>query len=181
MKNVPIIGGVILFIILLSGVLSWYSLDKTATMHENALEAKYANNQNEMASYNDKVSQLVQVAKFSVDAQQKLMKLANESRYGINGNSVAQLINENNIPMDMNTVNQLTLIISSERDRFRNAQTEITDMVNQYKNLWASPINRLLLSGHKQVDLKKYDLVIDSRTEKAFETKRAEPLNLNLN
>lgn len=178
MKTVGLVGGGVLGIILLSLLLTWYSVNKTATMLENGLDAKLESNKNELSAYTTKVQEIAQVAKLSVNAQQKLMQIANESRYGKDGNNVAQLITENNIPMDMSVVNQFADIVRSERDRFRNVQNEMADQVRQYKDLWASPINAMLL--HPKIDLSKFELVINNYTSKAYETKRAEALEFKI-
>lgn len=178
MKTVALISSGVVGIVALATIITWYGVNKDATLAENGLEAKYTANQNEMASYTNKVTELAQVAKLSTDAQTKLMQIANESRYGKQGNSVAMMITEQNIPMDISVVKQFAVVVSAERDRFREAQTELTDKIRNYKDLWASPINAMLL--HKQVNLTKYDIIINGYTAKAYETKRAEALEFKL-
>lgn len=179
MKTVGIIGSSVLGLVLVAGGINWYTVNKTATKMENSLEAKLESNKNELSSYSTKVQEIAQIAKLSIDSQQKLMKIANETRYGGAGNNVAQVINENNIPMDLQTLNEFTTIVRTERDRYRNVQNELRDQVRQYKDLWASPINAMML--HPQIDLKQFELVINQYTDNAYKTKRAEAIDLKLN
>jgi len=170
------LGGSLLF-----GITTYFSFANKGIAIENTLDAKYEDNKNVMAGFSTKVKEIAQVAKMSADAQGKLIELANKSRYGEEGSRAAfQFFQEQNPNVDTTLFRNLQQVIESERTRFSVAQTEMLDIKRSYKTMLDQPYSGfwLKLAGLPKTNLDKYTIVINDYTNSAFETKRAEAIDL---
>lgn len=173
---VAVVGGAIF------AIGSYFSYANQGATIENTLDAKYEDNKNVMAGFSTKVKEIAQAAKLGVDAQAKLIEMANKSRYGADGSKATmQFIQEQNPNVDPSLYRTLQQVIESERTRFTNAQTEMLDIRRTYKTMLDKPYSGfwLHLAGYPKVDLKKYEIVINDYTNAAFTTHRAEAIDLS--
>lgn len=173
---VVLVGGVIF------GVTTYFNFANKGIAIENTLDAKYEDNKNVMAGFSTKVKEIAQVANMSATAQGKLIELANKSRYGADGSKATmQFFQEQNPNIDSTLFRNLQQVIESERTRFSNAQTEMLDIKRTYKTMLDQPYSGfwLRLAGLPKTNLDKYTIVINDYTNAAFETKRAEAIDLS--
>lgn len=182
-RGFVVIGAIImvifLFVVFVVG--NYFNYANLGATTENLLITKRDDNKNVMAGYSTKVKEIAQAARLGVDAQAKLIELANESRYGGDGSKAAiSFIQEQNPTADTQLYKQLQQVIEAERTRFTNAQTEMLDIRNQYKTMTDKPYSKFWLSiaGYPKINFKDFDVIINDYTNTAFETKRAEAIDL---
>ncbi len=172
---------VVVFLSIVFVVGNYFNYANLGATTENLLITKRDDNKNVMAGYSTKVKEIAQAAKLGVDAQAKLIQLANESRYGDDGSKAAiQFLQEQNPTADTQLYKQLQQVIESERTRFTNAQTEMLDIRNQYKTMIDKPYSGFWLgiAGYPKIKFQDFDVIINDYTNTAFETKRAEAIDL---
>ena len=170
-------GGAIVF-----GISSYFSYANYGATAENQLETKRDDNKNVMANFSTSVKEVAQTARMSMDAQTKLIEMANKSRYGDEGSKATmQFFQEQNPTADVSLYNKLAQLIESERTRFENSQREMLDIRRSYKTALDKPYSGfwLRLAGYPKLNLKDFDIVINDYTDKAFTTKRAEAIDLS--
>lgn len=174
---VLVVGGVLGLSILASGVGTYNDL----IAQERGLEAQYKNNQNIYDNYFKKVQEAVQVSdKYAGDLRSIFVSTL-QGRYGDKGSkAVFQFIKEHNPNLDSSVYLKLQQIIESGRNDFQMSQTTLLDKKRVYEtNLQQFPTNLVAqVLGFPRIDLKNLDIVTSETTEKAFQTKRSEPLKL---
>lgn len=171
----------VVFLSIIFIVGNYFNYANLGATTENMLITKRDDNKNVMAGYSTKVREIAQAAKLGVDAQTKLIKLANESRYGENGSQATiQFLQEQNPTVDTQLYKQLQQVIEAERTRFTNAQTEMLDIRNQYKTMLDKPYSKfwLTFAGYPKINFSDFDIIINNYTENAYTTKRAEAIDL---
>ena len=172
-----LIGVVILFA-LIGSVVSIYN---TSATHEVNLEAQYQDNQNVLANYYNKVNELIQVPEQYKNDYKEIIESAVKGTYGEGGSkAIFQFLQERQINYDNSLNVKMMQVIESGRNDFKNSQTTLIDKRRTYQvylaDLYTGFVAKLM--GFPKVDLKRYDPVINDKTEKAFETKRDEGLDL---
>ena len=148
---------------------------------EEGLSAQYKQNQNTYDSMYKTVTEMVGVtSKYSKDfkeAYDGVMK----GRYGEEGSkALFQLITENNPQLDASLYKQIQQTIEANRGEFKAEQENLLDKKRVYmttlKQFPTSVIAKVL--GFPKLDLSKIDIVTSDRTEKAFDSKKDEPLEI---
>lgn len=148
---------------------------------EAALDASYTDNQNLLATYTTKISEIAQVPEMYKGDLKEIIDSTFKGRYGQDGSkAVFQFIKEQNLNLDPSMYKEIQNQMIAGRDKFQNAQSSLIDQVRSYKtnlgNVWSGLWLRM--AGYPKVDLKKYDPVINNYAEKAFATKRDEGIQL---
>lgn len=163
-------------------VTNYFSYANTGARLENALQAKQDENKVIMGNFSTSIKEIAQTARMSVDAQTKLIEMANQSRYGQDGSKATmQFFQEQNPTADVTIYNRLAQTIQSERTRFEESQKEMRDQSRAYKTLVDQPYSGfwLRLAGYPKINFKDFDVVTNDYTDQAFKTKHAEAIDLS--
>jgi hypothetical protein len=102
-------------------------------------------------------------------------------RYGNNGSrAMFNWIQEHNPNLDASIYKKIQELVESGRNSFEQDQKMLLDKKREYQNYLETFPNNLLAGALRfpRLDMSKYDIVTSERTEKAFETKKDEPIKL---
>lgn len=148
---------------------------------ENGLEAQYQENQNNYATYFNKLKETAQVPQMYVADLQKVYNGAIQARYGADGSkAVWQFISEHNPNVDASLYKQVQQVIEAGRNDFEAEQKMLLDKRKVYQDMLGTfPSGAVAhMWGYPRVDLSKYNPVINDETEKAFNSKKAGPISI---
>jgi hypothetical protein len=160
---------------------SYISASNYGASQEAALQAARDNAKNAHADAIQQVQGVAQVPAMMRDDLVELTRTAREGRYGPDGSqAVTQWIQEQNpsIPADVYVSIQQT--IRGTQTNIRLEQTRMIDIRRQYtaqlESVWRG--YWLKKAGYPKLRLSDFDVVTTDETERAFETKRQEPIQL---
>ena len=112
---------------------------------------------------------------------QKTYNSAISSRYGEGGSkAVVQFIQEHNPTFDATMYRQIMQTIEAGRNSFEADQKTLLDKKRLYDialNSFPSTLYAKMF-GFPKKDISKMDIVLNEETEKAFDSKKAGPINL---
>lgn len=175
-----LVGVVVVGALLL--VFGYIGFSNDANKFEVDIKAKYADNKNVYDNGYKKVKEVAQVPDLQVEALQKVYATAMTGRYGADGSkALFQFIKEQNPTLDQTTFLKIQQDIEAFRNEFQSNQTALVSRKQAYETfLTATTSGRFYNSfaGYPRIDLTKFDIVTSDRTEKTFDTKRDEPLDL---
>jgi hypothetical protein len=184
-KQVLIGLSAVVGIVILVGVLfavGYVSFSNQANSFEVSIRNKYENNQNVYDNGFKKVSEIAQVPAMQVDALKQIYDAAIKGRYGANGSQATmQWIKEQNPNLDQSTFRKIQQTIEEFRDEFQSNQTALISERQEYERyLSATTSGRFynMIGNYPHIDMSKFDIVTSDQTEKAFETKKADPLQI---
>lgn len=180
MSKVATIGGIALVVAAVIG--TYVSHANQGNRVEQALEAKYQNNENIYANGTQKVMEIAQVPSMYTADLTKVVKAAIEGRYGSNGSqATVQWLKEAGVSIDSGMYIKIQQVIEAFRNEFQGAQTELLDQCRTYKtslgNVWGG--FWLRTAGYPKLDLSKTcTIVTTDKAHQTFETKRDSGIQL---
>lgn len=148
---------------------------------ENDLTAQYKKNQNTYSSYFNTIKEMAQVPEMYAKDLKDVYTSAIQGRYGADGSKQLVLfIKEHNPSLDPTMYGRIQTAITAGRAKFENEQNVLLDKKRVYLNSTQRAPGSMFASvfGFPHIDLDKIDIVTDVNTEKAFDTKLAEPIKL---
>lgn len=155
----------------------------TMISQEQSVVAQYKQNQNVYSNMWKTFKEMAQVTTMQTEDLEKVFKGAIEGRYGTSGEgskAVFLALKEDNPRLDTAIYKQVQAAIASGRATFTENQQTLLDKKRVYvTNLQSFPNN--ILAGFfrfPRIDLDKYDIVTDDRTEGTFKTKKDEEVRL---
>ncbi len=171
----------VVFLFLLISLSSTVAFYNQSITFENGIKKIYSNNQNVYSSYFNKVKEASQVSDKYVDGLKAAFTTSIKARYGSEGSkAMFQFIQEHNPNFDAALYTKLMQIVESGRNDFQSSQTSLLDMKQSYETfLGTFPNNTTnVMFGFPRIDMTKFDIVTNDETDKAFETKKAGPIDL---
>lgn len=184
MKTSLIVGlsilGVVGFFVLVfvAGLLSFRT---SAVNFEESIRAQYSQNQNNYDNMWKKFKEVAQVTdKYSEDLKE-LYDNAMTGRYGADGSkAVFQWITEQNPNLSTETYIRLQSTIEAGRNSFESDQKQLIAKKEQYAKLLRSNSALVynLVLGFPKIDLEEFGIVTSEQTDKAFQEKKADAVEL---
>jgi hypothetical protein len=180
MKIALSIIGVVFFICIVfaGGLLSFRS---SAVNLEETIKAQYSQNQNNYDSMWKKFKEMSQVPeKYAADLKELYLSSIS-ARYGESGSqAMFQWLQEKNPDLNVEVYSNLQLAIESGRNSFEANQKQLVAKKEQYAKLLRS--NSALVYNailhYPKIDLDKFSIITSEETDRAFEDKKAEKINI---
>ena len=168
-----IFGAVALLVLsLVVAVIGYYN---SAVNFENSIDASDKNMQNILGQQAPKLREMLGVRKLQADDVARVIREANESRYGDGGSqAVMNWIREQNPTLDQKGYDRILNVIEATRNNFNHEQTLKIDKVQQYKNATQRFPGNIIygfLGKPTPGFMEKHERVIQSsHTRETFET-----------
>lgn len=180
MKVFAIVGAVVLALIVMI-VGSAISARNWAVTTEARIEALHQERVSKLANYEIKVVTAAQVPEMYRDDLTKVVRASIEGRYGQDGaKAVFLAISESQINYDATIYKKIQDMIEVGRNDYMQSQTELTDVVAQYKaGLQTFPrVIFVSMMGYPKLNLADYNAVQTDRVEQTFKTGKEEAIKL---
>ena len=149
-KSLIVSGGLLVPLAML--LFGFVDFQNAARQYENQIEARYKDNQNVYDQGWKKVKEVAQVPEIYVDKVKEITLGAIQGRYGNQGaKQIFLAVQEVNPNIDASLYRQLQQVIEAFRNEFKERQTELISIKQQYKNfLTATYSGRFFnqFSGH---------------------------------
>lgn len=184
MKKSTIIGLVLLAIVFFIGSLfvgSIIGINNELVNQEQIIKAQYDENRNNYDNFFKKVREVSQVPAMYTEDLKKVYDGVISNRYGKDGSqAMFQFIKEHNPNFDASLYKQIQQVIEAGRNDFETNQKMLIDKKRVYETMLnVFPKNILAkILGFPKIDLSKLTIITSDETEKAFQTKKSEPLKL---
>lgn len=173
--------GIILTLFAVAAV-SYISAYNTGNRLEQRIKAEYANNENILAQYGQKMMEAAQVPAMMRDDVSRVIRDALSVRYGPEGaKAVFQAIAEQNPNVSEAVYVKLQQLIEAGRDEFKTGQTRLIDTKRVYETALGSFYQGIWLriAGYPKLNLADYKVISTDRAEQVFKAgKEAAPLQL---
>lgn len=148
---------------------------------EQLIVARYKASETQLTQFTEKVMEEAQIPDMYADKLQAVAKTAIQARYGEDGSkAMLQMIHEQNPTLDASVYIRIQNDIAAGRDDFTRTQNDLNDATRQYKtalgSFWTG--TWLRIQGYPRIDLAKYDIVTSVRTDRIFDSKHDEVINL---
>jgi hypothetical protein len=170
--NVKVIStaGAILAVVGVMSV-SYISAYNSGNNLENLIESRYVDNQNILSQYSQKVQEAAQIPGMRAEDLKGILKEAFSSNSGNATQAIFGLGQAQGVTASDETYIQVQRIIEAGRNDFQQAQTQLIDVVRQYKtqlgSFWRG--KWLAVAGYPKVDLAKYKVITTDKTNETFD------------
>jgi len=165
----------------LVGVGSIIGINNDLVTQEAGLTAQYKQNQNNYDNMVKKILEVAEVPTMMTSDLEKVTKAAITGRYGAEGSkAVFQFIKEQNPTVNAEVYTKVQQVVEAGRNSFEADQKTLLDKKRIYEtqlNSFPTGVVARAL-GFPRIDLAKIDIVTSARTDKAFDTKKDEKLQL---
>lgn len=144
--------------------------------YENQIEATVTNNEQILSAFYLELDESVQVTDMYADDFRDVMTGVMQGRYGENGlqGALATFMTESGINFDSGMYERLQQIITRNRGAFRNEQTRLVTVRQNYENARERFPGVIFYSalGFPKLDLDdpRYNPITDAEASEAFET-----------
>lgn len=179
-----IVGIIVLAVVGFIGLIAVIAISayNEGNRFEQTIKATFANNENILAQYGQKVLEASQVTEMNRDDILKTTRAAVEGRYGAEGSkAIFQAINESNPTVDPMLYRKVQQIIEAGREEFKNNQTRLIDVKRSYETALGSFPKGMIMRfvGYPRIDLDKYRFITTDAAAGAFQTgKESGPIKL---
>lgn len=170
---IPLVLVVFLAVIGFSNYIKYNNLGVTS---ENAIDAQYQSNENNLGQLVLKVKEALGIAKLNNAELDKVLKGAVQGRYGEGGAQQAMLWVKENYPgrYDPKLFVNVQQTVLAGRTDFETKQNLLIDKVRVYKNLtefvWSGTWLKIAGFPRSTFDWNKYKPVLAEGTQKTFDT-----------
>ncbi len=171
----------VIIVLGLVGACGVIGFNNNCIAQEKTIVAQYDQNRNNYDNYFKKLKEAAQVPEMYTEDLLKLYDKAMTARYGEEGSkALFQWLKEQNPSLDASIYKKIQDIIEAGRNSFEADQKMLIDKKRVYETYIAIFPNNILagLLGFPKIDLSKYDIVTSEETEKAFEDKKSDPVDL---
>lgn len=177
-----ILGLGVLFALTVFGVGSCaVGINNDCVRQEADIKAQYSQDQNNFDNFTKAIQEAAQVPSMYAEDLQKVATAAIQGRYGEGGSkAVFQFIKEHNPNVDVSVYTKVQQLIEAGHLNFEREQKTLLDKKRVYEvTLNSFPGGMVArVMGFPRIDLSKFDIVTSDATQRAFETKKADPLKL---
>lgn len=140
---------------------------------ESQIVAQYEDARNTMSNYTLKLQEMIQVTDIYKDDLREIVEATFTGRYGDNGSqAMFQWIQEQNLQLDPSLYKNIQVTMDAGRTEFQNKQTLLLDTRRIYQKELNSFLSGFFmrLAGKPDIDLDKYNIIVDQSTQTKFET-----------
>lgn len=179
--KVLIAAGAALILISFSTCAYGVGLNNELVSLEMGIKAQYKQNQNNYDNMWKKFKEVTQGATMYSEDLKKVYDSAIQGRYGENGSQAMwQWLKEQNPNLDASLYKKIQVVVESGRTSFSADQTSLIDKKRVYETKIAQFPASMVASflGFPKIDLDEYDIVTSDKTQDAFETKKADEVQL---
>jgi hypothetical protein len=160
-----------------------FSYNNAAVNAEAGIVASYNQSENVLGQLAPKLKEALGVTSIQTDALEKIIKGANESRYGSDGSkATVQWIKEQNPTLDQSGYSRVISMIESGRNDFAREQKMKTDRIRDYRTMTSSMPGKFfytMLGFPTPGFFDKYEKnVVSSHADNAFKTGIDDGVNL---
>jgi hypothetical protein len=162
-------------------VVNYFSAASTGNRLINNIESAYENNQNILSRVTLTITELAQIPGMQAEDMKSVVTAALDARYGEDGSkAMMQFITEQNPQITSDVYTKIQQAIESGRKDFEAAQTRMIDQKRVFNTAVGAPWKGIWMraAGYSKSDVDEFEIVIDSSTEKAFETGKQEAIKL---
>jgi len=159
-------------------VLGYYN---TAVQMETTITAQYDQNKNNYTKMFNSFKETAQVPDMYIDGLKKVYDSAIQGRYGKDGaKAMFTWIQEQNPQVDSKLYTKIQTLIEANRNDFEANQKTLIDKKQIYQVYYKQMPRGFVLGvlGFPKIDMEKYGIVTSVETEKAFDDKKAGPIQL---
>lgn len=165
----------------IGGACTLAGVNNDCVRQEAGLKAQYEQDQNNFDNFVKTIRESAQVPTMYADDLERVAKAAIQGRYGADGSkAVFQFIKEHNPTVDSSLYAKIQQQIEAGHKNFEAEQKALLDKKRVYEvtlNSFPDSIVARVL-GFPRIDLNKIGIVTSDETQKAFETKKADPIKL---
>ncbi len=163
---------------------NYYGGAKYGATYDKAIDARYTDMENILASYSLKIGDAVQIPAMYRDDLKDVMTSVMTARQGEGGSKAAfQWFKEHEVKIDPAMYTKLQQMFEAGRNKFENAQTKFVDEKRAYETVLEYDLLLtqgwwVKLAGYPKIDLAEYVIISSEHAKTTFKTKTDTGLQL---